>query len=270
MISYWVWTLFKSDWRLFYGKKFYILTDLVATMVTLLIYWYSSLAFKPAMEGSVESYGSDYFTYLIIGDIFLSLPLTAVDLPVKWAQRFHVEGLLEVLLSRPVSFFKLHCSLSCQSFPRELLRTFLTLFLCIIIFDLTLPTNKVILIFIFSLLSYPLFLFLGIIFSSPVLATGRGKGLLGQFLTFSSFLAGGFFPISVLPDWLRNFSYYTSPFTYYLENIRRILGQSEFSFYSFVIVLLVWTFILWGVSFFFQRFGLSYLKKKGWPTLNRY
>ena len=89
----------------------------------------------------------------------------------------------------------------------------------------------------------------GLVFSSVLLRTGRGQALIGYFLTFMSIGAGGFFPLSVLPEYLiKVLSFF--PYTILLETLRKLIVTPQIKTLEPLIPSMIWFIvipvIIWG------------------------
>lgn len=239
-------SLFSSNIKGRYTNKLYYLTEFMAIFVSLLIYYFTSKAFSGHLSSPLQKYQTDYFSFIVYGEIFLSIPIFFLEGSFRQLETAYHEGIWETFDSLPITDVKkLMLIISYGLFP-VILRTLITLILASTVFGLKLPFIPLLQCLYFQIISIPAFLAPGILACSIWIATGRGRGIIGYFTTILGLLSGSLFPLSVFPVWLEKLSYNISPFTFLLENSRMALLKS-FSIseiFQKSLVMLLWAALL--------------------------
>jgi len=123
--------------------------------------------------------------------------------------------------------------------------------------------------FIVLLLTIISFGSLGIISASFIMVLKKGDPVSWIFTGISGLLGGLYYPISVLPDWLRTISYFL-PVTHALEGMRMAVlkGHSSLQLLPYILALLVFSIIMLPLSILIFTFAVRKAKKDG--TLTQY
>jgi ABC-type polysaccharide/polyol phosphate export permease len=187
---------------------------------------------------------------MVIGEVFLSLPLYFLESPLTRLQQSVLEGTWQTFSFLPINSLKALVFICCVDLPRVLLRIFLILGSAYLFFDLNFQTADFLKVLFLQLLAIPCFLGIGLFACGIFILTNKGRSFIGYISTISAFLAGGFFPLSVLPDWMTKFSIAASPFTVLLESTRDILSGGN-GLLKTILILLVWDLLLLIGSLFF-------------------
>lgn len=259
-----IFAIFKMNIKSVLFYRFAYLFELVSIFVSLVIYYYTSKAFSGSVEGPLNEYQVDYFTFIVLGEVFLAIPLYFLEGPFRNLKTAVIEGTWETMNSLPKSPFKSLIYISTFDFPRVSLRCFVTLILAILFFNLRISFLDFLQVTYIQVLAIPFCFGFGLIACSIFLLSGRGQSFIGYLTTFTAFFSGGFFPISVFPQWLRDASYMFSPFTYLLENSRRIVAGTIGNSHLLDITIHL---TLWSMIFIVGHFSVSrallYRRRKG-------
>ena len=245
---------------LFY--RFAYLFEIISILISLVIYYFTSKAFNSSVASGLTSYGVDYFSYIVLGEVLLAIPLYFLEGPYRNLKTAVIEGTWETMISLPKSPFKSLVYISTFDLPRVVLRCFITLALAVVFFGLRISPMEFIQISFFQILAIPFCFGFGLIACSLFILSGRGQAVIAYLTTLTAFLSGGFFPISVFPEWLREASYLISPFTFLLENSRLIIaGRMELNQFIYACA----TIIVWSAVFFAGHLAVGkamYFRKK--------
>jgi len=114
------------------------------------------------------------------------------------------------------------------------------------------------------ILSIASFSGIGILSAAIVLVVKRGDPVAWALGSVSSLLAGVFYPVAVLPDWLEPVSRFI-PLTYALDAMRLAMlkGSSLYDVHIDILALLGFTLVLTPLAFFVFRKALKRAKKEG-------
>ena len=110
---------------------------------------------------------------------------------------------------------------------------------------------------------------LGVISASFIMVLKRGDPVGLIFTSVSGLLGGVYFPVSVLPEWLREFSYLI-PVTYALEGMRMALlrGQTIQELMPNIVALSLFCVVMLPLSVMIFRKAVERAKRDG--TLTHY
>jgi len=259
-----IFAIFKMNIKSVLFYRFAYLFEMVSIFVSLIIYYYTSKAFSGSVTQGLSDYKVDYFTFIVLGEVFLAIPLYFLEGPFRNLKTAVIEGTWETMISLPKSPFKSLVYISTFDFPRVALRGFVTLKMAIVFFGLRISIIDFIQVAYIQVIAIPFCFGFGLIACSIFLLSGRGQSFIGYLTTFTAFFSGGFFPISVFPTWLREASYYFSPFTFLLENSRKIVAGTVGNPHLLNITTHM---LLWSVVFFVGHFAVTrallYRKKAG-------
>jgi ABC-2 type transport system permease protein len=171
---------------------------------------------------SLAQYGSDYFTFLLVGVAltdYFTVATSAFASEIRGAQ---VVGTLESLLVTPTSI----ATILLSSFLYRLLITSVRIFLYFLVgitlFDANLNLNNLPAIATtFFLILLP-FVGIGLISASFIIVLKQGSPISSIVSISSGLLGGVLYPVQVLPDWIQPVSQFL-PITHGLEAMRQIL-----------------------------------------------
>jgi ABC-type polysaccharide/polyol phosphate export permease len=235
--------IFKLNNRNEYISIYSLILELVAIILSLGIYHFTSLAFESSVNSSLAIYGVNYFEFIVMGEIVLALPLFFLEGSYRKVKQSLMDGVWDTLNYLDINRLKSILFLLFTAIPKEIIRIIVTLGFSYAFFDFDLPLPHILIIFIYVALTLPIFFALGLFFCSILLKTGRGQAAIGYFLTLMSIGAGGFFPLSVLPEGFVKFLSFF-PYTQVLEKSRLYIAQENIYDVSSFGIVFVWTFIV--------------------------
>lgn len=216
----WAATLRRAKIRLNY--KTWMLFDFANTFFMVFTYFLLSFIIMPE-DISRAGYGSSYFTFALIGIAiahYITASMRSLSMTIRLEQYY---GTLETILSTPTDFIIL--------FLGDLLYFFIysTVFLILIlplgvilgaslVLDIKSIAMLALLIILLILSNLPI----GIVSAAMILKFKQGNPIGWAITWINQFFAGTFFPITLLPSYLRYVSY-CLPLTFSLDAIRLTL-----------------------------------------------
>lgn len=230
----------------------------------LLFFYILAQFYGVARPAALAEYGGDYFTFLLIGGVFaryLSLglrnfgreleheltagtvePLMVTATPPMlallgaslWSL---IEGLLLLIAQLAVGAFIFGADFSRANWPAAAALTALT---------------------VVALNSWGLFT------AAFVLAFKRADPLSWLVDVTLYMLAGVYFPVQILPEWLRLIAY-AFPLSHALEGLRFALmrGDSRADLWRYTLILLAFNLVLFPLGVFALRFAIQHVKRTG-------
>jgi ABC-2 type transport system permease protein len=228
------------------------------------VFYFLSQLFGSAMATQLGVYGGDYFSFVLIGLAFsgyMGLSLSSFAQSIRENQ---MTGTLEIMLLSPTRLSAILLSSSLWSYVLTTVRVIIYLLLGVLVFGFSLSQANLLAALVVLLLSITSFSGIGIISAAFVLVLKKGDPISWLFGSASALLAGVFYPVSVLPDWLEPLSRLL-PLTYALDAMRLTMlqGYSLFDVGFDILVLLGFTLFLTPATFMVFLLALKRAKMEG-------
>ncbi len=249
--------------------KFYFISSVLEIFFSSAAFYFISKLVSGSDSSSLAPYGGDYFSFVIVGIAFsgiLSVFQRGLQEIIRKAQ---LTGTLEALLVTRTGIPTILVGSSLFPFLFSLAKTVFQIALAVSIFDMELGTINWPGTAVIFLLTSVCFLSIGVLSASFILVYKLGNPFGWIFGNVTNLLGGVFFPIAVLPSWIRWLSYLL-PITYSLEGLRHSL-LSSVGFTELlpeIGALAVFALILLPASFSIFRRALAKAKRDG--TLTHY
>lgn len=254
----------KRDFSQAISYRFSFMLQIGGVFFSVAIFYFLSELFGGSIAPQLEPYGGNYFSFVLIGLAFtgfLGLSLSSFAASIREGQ---VMGTLEIMLLSPTRLSAILISSSLWGYMMTVFRVVLYLIVGAFVFGADLGEANVggaLLIMILSIASFTGF---GVLSAALVLIVKKGDPLAIILNGASSLLAGVFYPVAVLPDWLEPVSK-VLPLTYALDSMRLAMlqGQSIYELRYDILILLGFTLILTPISFLVFRRALKKAKMEG-------
>ena len=240
------------------------LMQFVGILFSAATFYFLSQLFGGVVAPQLEEYGGNYFSFVLIGIAFsgyMGLSLSSFASQIREGQ---VSGTLELMLLGPTRLSTILLSSSLWDGIMVTFRVIVFLLVGALIFNTTLGNANIATALVVLTLSMTSFAGVGIISASFVLLLKKGDPVAWVFGSLSSLLAGVYYPISVLPDWLEPVSRFF-PLTYALDAMRLAMlrGYSLYQVRADIFVMLAFTLILTPLALFVFRLALKRAKMEG-------
>lgn len=138
---------------------------LIATVMSILVYWYTSLAFAPVISQMAGGQSMSYFAFIMLGELALMIPVLLMEAPTQVVKQAMSTGAMTTLLQLPCATSTPLITWSLAKVPTELLRIFLNFILIFGLFGPVINASTILNIFLLGIVSTPIFLGLGLIAS---------------------------------------------------------------------------------------------------------
>lgn len=219
------WAFLVRDYRLDVSYKLGFLFRVASAVLTVAIYYFIANVFDTTAAPYLNAYGGSYFAFVIVGVAFsdyMSIGMSAIADSVREGQ---TTGTLELMLLSPVRLLPTLFSSSLWSYVFATLRVLVYIFVGILL-GMDYGNANLPFAFLALLISVISFNALGLFAASVIILMKRGDPL-GWALRISSLmLSGVYYPVDVLPGWLRTLGQLL-PLTHSLELLRRSLLLGE-------------------------------------------
>jgi len=228
------------------------------------MFYFLSQLFGNALAPQLDKYGGDYFSFVLIGIAFSSYMSLSLSNFAESIREGQMMGTLEIMLLSPTRLSNILLSSSLWPYLMTTLRVLIYLFFGALIFGFNLNQANFLTALVVLVLSITSFSGIGILSAAFVLVFKKGDPVAWVMSGISSLLAGVYYPISVLPDWLEVFSHFL-PLTYALDAMRLAMlkGSSLFDVRFDILVLLGFTVVLTPLAFLLFRKTLKRAKMEG-------
>jgi ABC-2 type transport system permease protein len=227
-------------------------------------FFFLSQLFSDRLVSQLEAYGGDYFSFVLVGIAFtgyMGLSLSSFAGSIREGQ---MTGTLEIMLLSPTRLSVILLSSSLWPYLLTTINVLVYFLVGIFVFGVRLSQANYLTAIIVLLLSIASFSGIGVLSAAFILWTKRGDPISWIFGSLSSLLAGVYYPITVLPDWLQPVSKFV-PMTYALDAMRLAMlkGYSLFEVRNDVFALLGFSLILTPLAFLAFRIALKRAKMEG-------
>ncbi len=254
----------KRDLSLSLSYRLSFLLQLLGIFFSVATFYFLSQLFGKALLPQLDKYGGDYFSFVLIGLAFtgyLGLSLSNFAASIREGQMM---GTLEIMLLSPTRLSAILVSSSLYSYLVATVNALAYVIVGALIFGFNVSHVNTISALLVMVLSIASFSGIGILSAAVVMLVKKGDPVTWLFGGVSSLLAGVFYPISVLPDWLEPLSRFL-PMTYALDAMRlAVLKGSSLADLRFdILVLLGFTVVLTPLAFLVFGKALKRAKIEG-------
>jgi ABC-2 type transport system permease protein len=257
-------TFITRDFLIATSYRFAFSLQLFGVFFSVLTFYFLAKMFEGAAIPSLEPYGGDYFSFVLIGIAFSTYLMTGLSSFSGSIRNEQMMGTLEAMLVTPTTTSLIIICSSLWNFIFASIRVLAYLLIGVFLFDVNMRGANLLAALLVLILTIIAFSSLGIISASFIIVLKRGDPINWALSAVSGLLGGVFYPITVLPHWLQNFSYIL-PITYSLRAMRHALLQG----YSFealapdIAALLLFSLVMLPISILAFKFAVRRAKVDG-------
>jgi len=254
----------KRDFTIALSYRLGFLLQIFGIIFSAASFYFLSRLFGNALVPQLDQYGGDYFSFVLIGLAFngyLGLSLSSFASSIRDGQ---MTGTLEIMLLSPTRLSAILFSSSLWDYLLTTLNVVVYLMVGGLVFGFDISQANYLTAVVVLILSVASFSGIGILSAAVVLVVKRGDPIAWIFGGVSTLLAGVYYPITVLPDWLTPLSHIL-PMTYSLDAMRLAMlrGYSVFEVGNDLLILLGFTLVLTPLAFLAFRKALKRAKAEG-------
>jgi ABC-2 type transport system permease protein len=189
---------------------------------------------------------ANYIAYLLIGSSVFNLVSVTFGIIARWLRFEQETGTLEAVFLTPTSSLTLLSGVAVYSWIRGLVPSLLSYIIGCLLFGVNPLEGNLVLAFVFILCGLVPLLGVASLFGALVLKIKESNALLGLMQWVLSFLMGIFFPVAVLPPFIRFIALLFPP-TWMTNGVRSaLLGVGFFFGHWYLDLAVLWTFMLIG------------------------
>lgn len=254
----------KRDFSIALSYRIAFILQILGIFFGVASFYFLSRLFGNALVPQLEQYGGDYFSFVLIGLAFngyLGLSLSSFASSIREGQ---MTGTLEIMLLSPTRLSAILFSSSLWDYLLTTLNVVAYLLFGALVFGFNISQANYLTAFVVLILSVAAFSGIGILSAAIVLVVKKGDPIAWIFGGVSTLLAGVYYPISVLPNWLTPLSH-VLPMTYSLDAMRLAMlkGYSIYQVRYDILILLGFALVLTPLAFLTFRKALKRAKAEG-------
>jgi ABC-2 type transport system permease protein len=191
--------VFRRDFALFASYRMRFFTTLFTTAVSLVLFYYVSRLVRSDRVGDPD----DYYAFVVIGIVIFGVLTSTLSIPVGTLRQELLAGTFERMVLSP--FGPVACVLSLMLFPLALalVTSILSLGFAAAVFGLDLRWPEAVLGFPLGIMGAIAFTPFGLLMAAAVIIFKQTNAGATFVITGVTLLAGVYFPVSLLPGWIR-------------------------------------------------------------------
>ncbi len=257
------WMFFVRDARIEVSYKFNFVLRVVSAVLNVAIYYFIARAFSGVTAPYLEAYRGNYFAFVIIGVAFSEYMGLGIGSAAASIRDGQMTGTLELMLLSPTRVPVMLLSSSLWSYAFATVRVLIYLAAGMAL-GMDLGHANIPLALLAIGVSIASFYTLGLFVASLAILIKRGDPL-GWAIRVSSLVLGGvYYPVDVLPGWLR-LAGQALPLTHSLELLRRslLVGEGLDQLWGELLTLIVMTAVLLPLGLLACRLAIRIARTDG-------
>lgn len=253
----------RRDFLLETSYRLAFFLHLLGIFFSVTMFYFISRLLGSAAAPYLASYGTDYFSFVLIGIAFYAYSNVGLTVFSNNLREAQTTGTLEAVLGTPTGIMLTVFSVSTWSF------IFTSLDVCVYLLMGTAIAGKgfnsnYLSALMTLVLTITAMSSLGILAGSFILMFKRGNPVLVIVSNLSGLLSGVYYPVDVLPDWLKSIAG-VIPITYSLDAMRKslLLGASLQAVLRDLIFLALFTLIFLPLGLLLLRYAYNSARQDG-------
>lgn len=231
-------------------------------LVVIVFYFvYHSFVKKPSIV-HLEGYQITYFAFVLTGMILARYLLATLSIFSQQMEEERRMGTLEALLMTPTRFITIIISMYVWSFVIVFVYTIPVLLFGVYVLNIKFTGAMIIAILVIFALSIIIFGAIAIMLSAFIIVFKKGRSVTILVNSVFRILGNIYLPVVIFPKCIKVFSCFL-PISYSMKAFRQILfkGDGLMGVASEIIILLIFSVILWPLSIFIFKCCLRKAKK---------
>jgi ABC-2 type transport system permease protein len=246
-----LWGFYWRDLRIHTSYKLGFTIDLTSVFLSAATFYFVAKLFGAAAAPALKDYGGDYFAFVIIGIAFSTYQSVGLNSFAQSLRQEQFINTLEPLLMTPVTLPRFLLGSCLWDFFYATLQVTLYLVLGLTVFGLRIGNASVGPALAVMGLTLAAFMGLGVLAAAFIMRYKRGNPVTWLLTSASELLGGVFFPVEVLPDWLKALSQ-AVPMTHALLGLRKalLMGAGWGDVAPQLLALAAFTAVAWPLGVF--------------------
>jgi ABC-2 type transport system permease protein len=258
-----------KEMRLTMSYRLSFVMSLVSALMGATIFFFLSRLIQGSAGGILQRYGGSYFAFVIIGIAFQSYLNLSMDSLGSSLRSEQLLGTLEAVAVTPTPLTVFAGGTALWQFLFATYRVVVYILFGVLLFGLRLGGANFLSAVLIMVLSILAFSGIGAVSGSFILVYKQGNPIRWLYGGAATLLGGVYYPLSMLPDWLRPLSV-LFPITHSLEGMRMALlaGAGPSEVLTQLLVLLGFALVSLPVGALCFRWALRKVRRDG--TLSGY
>lgn len=210
--------VFRRDLALFLSYRMRLLTTVFATVVTLTLFYYVSRLVHSARFGSPDA----YYAFVVVGVVVFSLLTSTLSMPIATLRAELLAGTFERMVLSPFGAVRSIFSLLLFPLAISLVTGTVSLVYAAAVFGLHIRLPAVLLAIPVGALGALAFAPFGLLMTAAVVLFKQTNAGSTFVITGVTLLAGVYFPVALLPGWIR-WASDVQPFTPGVDLLRNLV-----------------------------------------------
>jgi len=219
------WVFFRKDFQTQASYRLDFLMRISGMLMSMAIFYFISQILGNTVSGYMSQYGSDYFHFALLGIAFYPFVELSSGEMGRVVHQYQQSGTLEVLFLSPTPILATLQMSMLWSYAWAVAESTFYLGSAKLLFGARFEWANIASAAVVVLLAILANAGIGLINTAFIIVTKRFSPLTRLLNLLTNLLAGVYFPVAVLPDWLRAASRLL-PATYFLDALRRTVLQS--------------------------------------------
>lgn len=259
-----LWAFLVRDFHTELSYRISFLLSLSGIFFSAFTFFFISELFGAVASPYMEDYDVDYFSFVIIGIAFNGYFTLGLGGFARALRESQTTGTLEAMVMSPTRVSIIVIGSALWSYVFTTFRVIVYLLLGTLLFTLQLEGANYLGAFVSLVLSIVAFASIGIIAAGIIMIVKRGEAITALFSSFASLVGGIYYPVAILPPWLKIFSAMV-PVTYAVRAMRLSLlaGASWSELKPDLLVLLGFTIVLFPSSLIIFHFAVERARRDG-------
>ncbi len=259
-----LWAFLLRDIRTELSYRMSFLLNLSGIFFSAFTFFFVSEFLGAAASPYLEDYGVDYFSFVIIGIAFNGYFTLGLGGFARALRQSQTTGTLEAMVMTPAPVSIIVIGSALWSYVFTTFRVFIYLLISTLLFTLDLEGANYLGALVSLVLSIIAFASIGIIAAGIIMVVKRGEAITALLSSFASLVGGIYYPVAILPSWLRVFSALV-PVTYAVRAMRLSLlaGASWSELRQDLLVLLGFAIVLFPTSLIVFRYAVERSRRDG-------
>jgi ABC-2 type transport system permease protein len=259
-----LWAFFRRDAAIHTSYKLGFSMDVAGVFLTAATYYFVAKLFGNSAAPFLAAYGGDYFSFVLIGIAFSTYQYVGLNSFAQSLRQEQFLNTLEPILLTPVSLTQFLAGSALWDFLYNTFQVALYFAVGMMLFGMRIPHARLLPAAALLGLTILAFMGLGVMAAAFIMLYKRGNPVTWMVTNVSSLLGGVYFPVDVLPGWLKDVAFFV-PMTHALEGLRKslLMGAGWGETASHLTALAVFVAVLWPLGIFFFAAALKKSQREG-------
>lgn len=257
-----VFAFIKKEFLIEISYKFSFGLRIFGILSWIITFYFIDKLFAGKISSHLKPYGTNYFSYVLIGIAFFSYVSIGVSNFANIIRKEQLMGTLENLLATPTKLSTLIAAMGIWNFIWASIEVIIYLILGVFLFGIDLSQINFLSAFVVLILTIISFSGLGLVAAGFIIILKRGQPITWAVNALFEVLGGVYFPITVFPDWLKIISQIL-PVTYSVRAMQWAVyrGYNLTALKLEISILSIFSLILLPLGFELLKYALRRAKK---------